>query len=357
MARATTATIHLDALRHNLARIRQAAPHSKVMAVVKADGYGHGLERVAKTLQSADAFGVASLSDALRLRQAGLSQKIVLLSGFDEFSDIRLLRELSVDTVIHHHFQVQLLKQDAGSPLNVWLKMDSGMHRLGFSPNEFADVYQQLKALPNVSDDILLMSHFASSDELLNPQTTQQMDCFDLHVPLTTTSISLANSAAILSWPSAHRGWVRAGGALYGLSVAAGKTGADFGLKPAMSLTTRLISTKWVEQGERIGYSGTYLCPERMLVGVAAIGYGDGYPRNIKQGTPALVNGQRMPIIGRVSMDLMALDLRALPNARIGDVVTLWGEGLAIEEIADSANTISYELTCSITRRVQFKEI
>lgn len=174
MARATTATIHLDALRHNLAQIRRAAPHSKVMAVVKADGYGHGLERVAKTLQSADAFGVASLSDAQRLRQAGLTQKIVLLSGFDEFADIRLLRELSVDTVVHHHFQLQMLKQDSGSALNVWLKMDSGMHRLGFSPNEFTDVYQQLKSLPNVSDDVMLMSHFASSDEILNPQTQQQ---------------------------------------------------------------------------------------------------------------------------------------------------------------------------------------
>ncbi|HWS40728.1 MAG TPA: alanine racemase [Arenimonas sp.] len=357
MARATSAFIHLDALRHNLALIRQAAPHSKVMAVVKADGYGHGLERVAKTLESADAFGVASLSDAQRLRTAGLNQKIVLLSGFDEPSDLAQLRELSVDTVVHHQSQVDILMQDEGSPLNVWLKMDSGMHRLGFAPEQFHQVYQQLKMMPNVSDEICLMSHFASSDEILNNQTEQQIECFDQQARNLTGDNSLSNSAAILAWPSAHRDWVRAGGALYGLSVCTGKTGSDFGLKPAMTLSTRLISTKWIEKGEQVGYSGTYICPERMLVGVAAIGYGDGYPRNIQVNTPVLVNGQRLPIIGRVSMDLMAIDLRAQPNAKVGDSVILWGRGLPIEEIADAANTISYELTCSITRRVHFIEV
>ena len=357
MARATTAAIHLDALRHNLSLIRQAAPHSKVMAVVKADGYGHGLERVALALSNADAFGVASLSDAQRLRAAGLSQKIVLLSGFDALSDLQLLRELSVDTVVHHQSQVDILKQDQGLPINVWLKMDSGMHRLGFDPEQFNQVFQQLKDMPNVAHEIRLMSHFASADELLNHQTEQQITCFDAQVKSLSGESSLSNSAAILAWPSAHREWVRAGGALYGLSVATGKTGADFGLQPAMTLSTRLISTKWIEKGERVGYSGTYVCAERMLVGVASIGYGDGYPRNIQTGTPVLINGQRVPIIGRVSMDLMAIDLRALPNAKVADTVILWGQGLPIEEIADAAKTISYELTCSITRRVLFIEV
>ncbi len=356
MARATTATINLDALRHNLAHIRQAAPNSKIMAVVKADGYGHGLERVAKALTDADAFGVAALSDAQRLRDAGLTQRIVLLSGFDEASDLQLLRQLSVDTVVHHWSQIDLLQQDAGTPISVWLKMDTGMHRLGFAPEHFEHALAQLQAMPNVSDDIVLMSHFASSDELDNPQTASQIDCFDRVTSQQPSALSLANSSAALCWPTAHRQWVRAGGALYGLSVAKGQSGADFGLQAVMTLSTRLISVQRIKKGERVGYAGAYLCPEDMLVGVAAIGYGDGYPRNIGAGTPVLVNGKRVPIIGRVSMDLMTIDLRSQPEVKVGDNVVLWGKGLAIEEIASAAHTISYELTCSITRRVRFIE-
>ena len=356
MARATTAAIHLDALRHNLAHIRQAAPNSKIMAVVKADGYGHGLERVAKALTDADAFGVAALSDAQRLRDAGLTQKIILLSGFDEASDLQQLRHLSVDTVVHHASQLDLLQQDAGTPISVWLKMDTGMHRLGFAPEHFEHALAQLQAMPNVSDDIVLMSHFASSDELDNPQTASQIDCFDRVTSQQPCALSLANSSAALCWPTAHRQWIRAGGALYGLSVAKGQTGADFGLQAAMTLSTRLISVQHIKKAERVGYAGAYICPEDMLVGVAAIGYGDGYPRNISAGTPVLVNGKRAPIIGRVSMDLMTIDLRSQPEAKVGDEVVLWGKDLAIEEIASAANTISYELTCSITRRVTFIE-
>lgn len=357
MARPTTAHINTGALSHNLALVRAKAPGSKVMAVVKADGYGHGLERVARALNDADAFGVAALSDAQRLRAAGLTQKIVLLSGFDEQTDLAQLRQLSVDTVVHHEFQLQMLKLDNGIPINVWLKMDSGMHRLGFAPEQFAQAFELLCKMPNISPEIVCMSHFASSDEMDSPQTAEQLSCFDSHLPASSTSASLANSAAVLGWPASHRQWVRAGGALYGLTVASGKTGADFGLKSAMTLCTRLISTKRVRQGERVGYAGTYMCPEDMPIGVAAIGYGDGYPRNIRQGTSVLLNGKRVPVVGRVSMDLMALDLRTQPFAKAGDAVVLWGEGLPIEEIAESAGTISYELTCSITRRVRFIEI
>jgi len=356
MARATTARIDMDALRHNLARIRSAAPGAKVMAVVKADGYGHGLERVAQALAGADAFGVAALSDAQRLRAAGFSQSIVLLSGFDEADDLAQLRQLSVATVVHHPFQLELLAADSGSPISVWLKMDSGMHRLGFPPGRFAEVYRRLQAMPNIADDIVCMSHFASSDEPDNPQTPRQLACFDGALPPDASICSLANSAAVLDWPASHRHWLRAGGALYGLSVATGMTGSDFGLKPAMTLSTRLISIQQVAAGERVGYAGAYVCPEDMPIGVAAIGYGDGYPRNIRPGTPALLNGLRVPIIGRVSMDLMTVDLRGQPQAAVGDELTLWGEGLPVEEIAEAAGTISYELTCSITRRVRFRE-
>ena len=358
MSRATTALIHVDALRHNLARVRSLAPGSKVMAVVKADGYGHGLERVARALAGADAFGVAALSDAERLRAAGLSQRIVLLSGFDEASDLPQLRRLGVDTVVHHPTQLNMLEADRDpQPIRVWLKFDTGMHRLGFDPASASDVYSRLRALPNVAAEINLMTHFASSDEFGGEQTRAQLARFaDLTASLDGAA-SLSNSAAVLGWPAAHRDWVRAGGALYGLSVVDGKTGADFGLKPAMTLSTRLIAINRVARGERIGYSATWECPEDMDVGVAAIGYGDGYPRRAPSGTPVLVNGLRVPLIGRVSMDLMTLDLRGVPQARVGDPVVLWGPDLPVEQVAAAAGTISYELTCSITRRVRFVEV
>ena len=375
MSRPTSATIHLDALRHNLARVRALTPHSKVMAVVKADGYGHGLERVALALEGADAFGVAALSDAERLRAAGLSQRIVLLSGFDEPSDLAQLRRLHVDTVLHHESQLAMLEAEAreqlgtgdvrhpavvdpahadNSSIQTWLKLDTGMHRLGFPLARADEVRTRLAQLPNVDPDFVSMTHLASSDDFAGTQTPHQLEAFAASGGATARSI--ANSAAVLGWPAAHADWVRVGGALYGLSVVAGRTGTDFGLRPAMTLSTRLIAINCVAKGEHVGYSATWKCPEDMHVGVAAMGYGDGYPRHAPAGTPVLLNGRRVPIIGRVSMDLMTLDLRGVPEARVGDVVTLWGDGLPVEEIAAAAGTISYELTCSITRRVRFVE-
>lgn len=357
MSRATTATIHVEALRHNLAQVRALAPHSRVMAVVKADGYGHGLERVAHALEGADAFGVAALSDAERLRAGGLSQRIVLLSGLDEPSDLAQLRHLGVDTVVHHESQLAMLEADSNpEPLRVWLKFDTGMHRLGFAPARAREIHGRLRALPQVDSELIVMTHFASSDEFGGGQTREQITEFGKATGALGGAVSLSNSAAVLGWPEAHRDWVRAGGALYGLSVVAGKTGADFGLKPAMTLSTRIIAVNRVARGERIGYSATWQCPEDMDVGVAAIGYGDGYPRAAPAGTPVLVNGVRVPLIGRVSMDLMTLDLRGLPKVRVGDPVTLWGPDLPVEQVAEAAGTISYELTCSITRRVRFVE-
>ena len=354
MSRPTTVTIDLEALRHNLARVRSLAPNSKVMAVVKADGYGHGLERCARALSDAEAYGVAALSDAERLRAIGLRNRIVLLSGFIEAADLDVLRELEVDTVVHHDSQLALLEGDrGGSPIRVWLKFDTGMHRLGFDPMRAAELHARLKALPNVAEEVVAMTHFASSDEFCGAQTVGQMRQFAGVAATMGAPVSLSNSAGILGWPDAHRDWVRAGGALYGLSVAEGMTGADFGLKPVMKLSTRLIAINRIAKGERVGYSATWECPEDMDVGVAAIGYGDGYPRSVPSGTPVLVGGQRVPLIGRVSMDLMTIDLRTLPNAKVGDEVTLWGPGLPVEEIARAAGTISYELTCSITRRVR----
>jgi alanine racemase len=357
MARPTSATIHIDALRHNLAQIRARAENSRVMAVVKADGYGHGLERVARALAGADAFGVAALSDAERLRAAGVSQPILLLSGFDEPVDIARMRQLQVDTAVHHVSQLEMLEQaQTGEPIRCWLKVDSGMHRLGFPPEFVREAHARLSALEGVVGEIVPMNHFASSDEFDNPRTREQMHVFAEATADLPGSRSLANSAAVLGWPDAHAQWVRPGGALYGMSVVAGTTGADFGLRPAMTLATRLIAVNHVRKGGRIGYAGTWECPEDMAVGVAAIGYGDGYPRAAPAGTPVLVNGIATQLIGRVSMDLMTIDLRGVPDAKVGAPVVLWGPDLPVERIAEAAGTIAYELTCSITRRVRFVE-
>lgn len=357
MARPTCALIHTDALRHNLAQARALAPRSRVMAVVKADGYGHGLERVAHALEGADAFGVAALSDAERLRAAGLSQPIVLLSGFDEADDLPQLRRLGVETVVHHHSQIEMLEQAGpGEPVRCWLKVDSGMHRLGFAPEFVREAYARLSAAPAVAGGIVLMNHFASSDEFDNPQTPQQMAAFAAATEGLAGARSLSNSAAVLGWPDAHADWIRPGGLLYGISVVEGRTGADFGLRPAMTLSTRLIAVGRVRKGERIGYAATWQCPQDMLVGVAAIGYGDGYPRAAPSGTPVRVRGQETQLIGRVSMDLMTIDLRGIDAPAVGDPVELWGPELPVERIAEASATIGYELTCSITRRVRFVE-
>ncbi len=357
MARPTSATIHTDALRHNLGVVRARALHSRVMAVVKADGYGHGLERVARALEGADAFGVASISDAERLRAVGLSQPIVLLSGFDDPDDLPQLRRLNVDTVVHQAAQLAMLEQaGTGDPIRCWLKVNSGMHRLGFVPDDVSDAHARLSALRVVADDIVLMTHFASSDEFDNPQTRDQMRVFAEATSGLSGPRSLANSAAVLGWPDAHGDWVRPGGALYGVSAVEGRTGAEFGLQPAMTLSTKLLAVNRICKGERIGYGATWQCPEDMPVGVAAIGYGDGYPRHAPAGTPVLVNGARADIIGRVSMDLMTIDLRGQRNAKPGDPVTLWGPELPVEIVGAAAGTIGYELICSITRRVRFIE-
>ncbi|MGF6709769.1 alanine racemase [Luteibacter sp. W1I16] len=359
MSRTTVATIHLGALRHNLARVKAMAGSARVMAVVKADAYGHGLERVARALdEEAEAFAVAAIADGLRLRAAGHRQRIVVLSGPDTPSDIAEMQRLRLEALIHHDAQLPwLAKADpARGPLRVWIKVDTGMHRLGFPPGRARDVHATVLAMPAIDPDVGLMTHFASSEEFDGRDTAVQIARFKeatsgLHGPR-----ALSNSAAVLGWPDARGDWVRTGGLLYGLSVVEGRSGADFGFRPAMSLTTRLVAINHLAKGERVGYNGTYVCPEDMAVGVAAIGYGDGYPRSAVAGTPVHVNGRLAPLVGRVSMDLITLDLRQVPDARVGDRVTLWGDGLPVEAVAASAGTISYDLTCGMTRRVLFVE-
>ena len=357
MSRSATATIHLDALRDNLARVREIAEGAKVMAVVKADAYGHGLERCARAFAGADAFGVASIADGLRLRAAGHRQRIVVLSGPDAPSDLAEMRRLQLEAVVHHESQLAMLEDErVGEPLKVWLKLDTGMHRLGFPPERARELHARLAALPAVDRDIVLMTHFASSDEFDNDFTAWQTQQFFGATEGLAGERALSNSAGLLGWPDARADWVRVGGLLYGLAVTEGKTGADFGFRPVMTLATRLVAVNRIARGERIGYGATWECPEGMSVGVAAIGYGDGYPRSARSGTPVLVGDAPAAVIGRVSMDLLTLDLRSAPNSKVGDVVTLWGPKLPVETIAQSAGTISYELTCGVTRRVLFAE-
>ena len=359
MSRTTVATIHLGALRHNLARLKALAAPAKVMAVVKADAYGHGLERVARALNGeAECFAVAALGDGLRLRAAGHRQRIVVLSGPDDAGDLAEMQRLQLEATIHHEAQLQWLAEmsPARGRLRVWLKVDSGMHRLGFAPERVAAAHDRLATMAGIDPEIGLLTHFSDSEVFGGPQTPAQIARFTAATGQFSGPRSLSNSAAVLGWPDARGDWVRTGGLLYGLSVVAGRSGADFGFLPAMTLSTRLIAINRIGKGERIGYNGTWTCPEDMLVGVAAIGYGDGYPRSAIAGTPVLVGDRRVSLIGRVSMDLITLDLRDAPGVKIGDRVILWGPELPVETIAAQSATISYDLTCGMTRRVLFVE-
>ncbi len=357
MSRRVTATVHTGALRRNLARVVERCPHSRVMAVVKADGYGHGLERVARALAAADAFGVASIADGERIRAIGLDNRVVVLSGIDEPGDLALMRQYRLEPVIHHQQQLAWLEADPDRrPLPVWLKADTGMHRLGFAPDQVQAAYRRLAALPQVDGPIQLMTHFARSDEFVQATTAEQIKQFQAAIKGLPGPVSLANSAAIVGWPGSHRDWLRAGGLLYGVSVVAGRSGADFGFEPAMTLTARVVAIRQLRAGDAVGYGGAWTCPEDMAIGVVAIGYGDGYPRLARAGTPVLLHGRPAAIVGRVSMDLLTIDLRAHPQAAVGDEVMLWGPGLPVETIGECAGTLGYELICGMTRRVDFVE-
>lgn len=354
MTRPTRAIVDAQALRHNLAEVRRRAPRSKVMAIVKANGYGHGLVWAARTLaDGVDAFGVASAEEGLVLREEGITRPICLLEGFFTPDELPLLAQHDLAPVIHHEAQVRAL-ESARLPraLSVWIKIDTGMHRLGFPPLAFRDAFGRLKSAPSVRT-IRVMSHFAAADDPAQQAATQsQMDVFTSTLAGMNLERSLANSAGIVAWPASHYEWVRPGIMLYGGDPRVGAAAATFNLRPVMTLETALIAVAQRKKGEPIGYGPDYRCVDDMPVGVAAIGYGDGYPRRMPAGTPVLVNGKRVPIVGRVSMDMLTLDLRGQPHAQIGDPVVMWGPGLPADEIAARAGTISYELFCHVAKRI-----
>jgi alanine racemase len=322
------------------------------MAIIKANAYGHGLLPVAQALADADAFGVATLEEAIALREAGSERRIVLLEGAFEADEAMLIGGYRLDVVVHHRFQLEMLEQvRLSAPVDVWLKVDTGMHRLGFAVTDVAGAAQRLQQIAHVGR-IFLMSHFACADEPDNPCTRSQLQHFHDATDGLTGERSLANSAAILAWPETCLDWVRPGIMLYGSSPLAGTTAGELDLRPVMTLETRLIAVNKHRQGEAIGYGGDWVCPETMPIGVAAIGYGDGYPRHLPSGTPLLVNGMPAALAGRVSMDMITIDLRSVPDAAVGDAVTLWGNDLPADDIAGRAGTIAYELLCGVGSRV-----
>lgn len=355
MSRPTNAFIDTAALRANLQRVKDCAPEQSIMAVVKANAYGHGAVKIANTLATdVDAFAVCCLEEALILRNAGIQLPIVLLEGFFQAEELDIIAQHDLQIVLHTPKQFEAIVQSQlEKPIHIWLKVDTGMHRLGFSPNEIEPIYKLLTQCQQVADPIRLMSHLACADDLEDNTTKQQTQIFlDLARNLNLEA-SLANSAGILGWSQTHANWVRPGIMLYGVSPFIDSVAKNDGLQPVMQLQSTLMSVKRCRKGEGIGYGATWHCPQSMPIGIVPIGYADGYPRHAPSGTPVLVNGRRVPLIGRISMDMIVVDLRNQPNARVGDPVILWGKNLPVEEIASLSGTIAYELLTHISSRVK----
>jgi alanine racemase len=349
-----SATIDTAALRHNLQTVRQWAPRSRVMAVIKANAYGHGLVTVARALESADAFAVARVDEGVTLRQAGIQTPTVLLEGVFDRGQLDAAAAAAFELVVHSAEQIDLLRAaPTGATFKVWLKLDTGMNRLGFKGAAFNAALAELNALPAVQRPVNLFTHLSSADDPQSPTTAAQLALFNSMTGSVPGERCVANSAGMLTLASAQADWVRPGLLLYGASPFAGSIGADYGLRPAMTLHSYVIAVKDLEVGEHVGYGGTWVATRPTRLAVAAVGYGDGYPRSLGSGSPVLVDGERAPLAGRVSMDMIGIDVSNLKDApRIGDPVILWGNGLPVEEIAVWADTIPYDLLCGISQRV-----
>ncbi|MCG5548740.1 alanine racemase [Halorhodospira halochloris] len=358
MSREACALIDLDAVRDNLRVARAVAARSRVMAVIKSDGYGHGLVRVAQAIgEDVDAFAVTDLDEALALRRAGFNQRIVLLQGPFEAAEIPLAAAEQLELVIHSAWQIEAIEQaQVSAALQLWLKVDTGMHRLGFQPDEVAAAWRRLTAIPahTVNPEIGFMTHLACADDRDDTMTDRQIEAFEEACKDFGGPLSAANSAGLLGWLESHFDWVRPGIMLYGVSPFSDRQPLDFPLRPAMTLRGRIIAVKHLGAGQKVGYGATWSCPEDMPIGIVSIGYGDGYPRHAMHGTPVDVAGRRASLVGRISMDMLAVDLRGMVTLPApGDPVTLWGEQPRPESVADSAGTIAYELFCRTPSRVR----
>jgi len=354
------ATISQSALQHNLNVVKQYAPHSKIMSVVKANGYGHGLINVAHGLTDTDGFAVLGLNEAIDLREAGFEQTVLLLEGAFSADEVQLASGFNVDIVVHSMPQVEMLERaKLLRPINIHLKMNTGMNRLGFVPNEYMTIFNRLKACKNVAE-ITLMTHFATADEDVG--IAEPLQRFQNTIKTLKQPLSLANSAAILQHPEAHAqeiegSWVRPGIMLYGATPVSGTPASEFGLKPVMRFTSEIIAVQTLEKGESVGYGNRFTANKKTRVGVVACGYADGYPRHAPNSTPIAVSGKLTQTIGRVSMDMLFCDLTDAPEANIGAPVELWGNLVSVDAVAENSGTVGYELLCAVSRRVPMKVV
>ena len=354
MPRPVSAIIDLAALRHNLARVRRHAPRSRVFAVIKANAYGHGLLRAAQAMREADGFALVELDDAVRLREAGYEHRIVLLEGFFNTGDLPVFIEYKLATVIHSRDQIRMLKElPAGGNLDVLLKINTGMNRLGFTSADFPGAVADLRSNPAVAQ-VTLMTHFANADDARG--VSWQMAEFERAAHGLELPRSVANSAAILRYPETHFDWVRPGIMLYGCSPFGDEIATDLGLRPAMTLASALIAVQNLKRGDSVGYGGMFTAERDMKIGVVACGYADGYPRHAPNGTPIAVGGRLTGTVGRVSMDMLCVDLSGVADAQVGSRVVLWGEGNPVENVASAAGTVGYELLCALAPRVPVVE-
>ena len=353
MARPNQALLNLNALRHNVGVARSLAPSSKLMAVVKANGYGHGATAIAHGLESVvDALAVACVEEAVELRDSGIVAPILLLEGVFEARELVTASELGLWVTIDNRWQLQWLEEASlPAPVQCWLKVDTGMHRLGVAPDQALAFFERLQRCPNSDGTPVLSTHFASADDLHSSQTNEQLALFDQACQGLQAPRSAANSPGLLGWPDSHLDWVRPGYMLYGNSPFAESHPNAEALEPVMTLTSAVISLRDVPAGEYVGYAATWRAERASRIATITIGYGDGYPRLAANGTPVLVNGRVAPLAGRVSMDMITVDVTDLPDVEVGDEVVLWGDGLPVGEIARHAGTIGYELTTRMPLR------
>jgi len=355
MTRPILASIRISALRGNLALARRRAPEARMLAVVKADAYGHGLLRAAHAFADADGFAVLELDDAVRLRAAGFDRRILMLEGFFDAAELPVFAQERLSCVLHNDEQLAMLQAaELPAAVDVFVKIDTGMNRLGFRPEALRRVLDALGACRNAGE-LTLMTHFACADDARG--IDWQLEAFRRVTAGLALPLSLANSATLLRYPHAAQGWARPGIMLYGASPFAEENAHALGLRPVMTLASRVIAVRELAAGESVGYGALFQARAPMRIGVVACGYADGYPRHAPTGTPVLVAGARTGLVGRVSMDMLCVDLTGLPQAQVGTPVVLWGEGLPVEEVAQAAGTISYELLCALAPRVPVLEV